>query len=436
LIWLYFWLLIFEGALRKWFLPSLSNILLVVRDPVAAAILILAIQGGVKFPRGVGEILLGMGILFGFLGLIHIGAGLITPKVFLFGMRTYFLHLPLVFVMGKVLTQDDLRSFSRWVLLISIPMAVLMAVQFVSPAGSTINKGVGDEGLQIISARDHIRASGTFSFITGPVAFFTMVMAFCLSEFVSSHKKGWNVSHAALACCILVGATAGSRSLLASMVIVAVAMLVCIGWGKAQIMGGVKVFAVGGLSFALLSATAIFKEGVATMTERTEGAANAEGGTAGFVLRITDELTSPLWAGASVPIYGAGVGLGTNVGAVLATGDVAFLMSEGEWGRVFCEVGFLGGFLFIGFRTWLVGWLFIRGLRGLKQGNAFALLLAAACSSTIWNGQWGQPTALGFATFVGGLACAAGEPAMAVPVFRPPQRIRRPVQPKPRLVSS
>src|ERR1700710_807939 len=34
-IWLYFFLLIFEGALRKWFLPGLATPLLVVRDPIA-----------------------------------------------------------------------------------------------------------------------------------------------------------------------------------------------------------------------------------------------------------------------------------------------------------------------------------------------------------------------------------------------------------------
>ena len=32
MIWLYFFLLIFEGALRKWFLPFLATPLLVVRD--------------------------------------------------------------------------------------------------------------------------------------------------------------------------------------------------------------------------------------------------------------------------------------------------------------------------------------------------------------------------------------------------------------------
>ena len=34
-IWLYLLLWIFEGALRKWILPSLATPLLVVRDPIA-----------------------------------------------------------------------------------------------------------------------------------------------------------------------------------------------------------------------------------------------------------------------------------------------------------------------------------------------------------------------------------------------------------------
>src|SRR5688572_42390 len=34
-VWLYFFLLIFEGGLRKWFLPGLSTPLLIIRDPIA-----------------------------------------------------------------------------------------------------------------------------------------------------------------------------------------------------------------------------------------------------------------------------------------------------------------------------------------------------------------------------------------------------------------
>ena len=41
-IWAYLLLIIFEGALRKWFLPALSNPLLIVRDPLAIYVLLIA----------------------------------------------------------------------------------------------------------------------------------------------------------------------------------------------------------------------------------------------------------------------------------------------------------------------------------------------------------------------------------------------------------
>ena len=49
LIWVYFLLLLFEGALRKWFFPSLSQGLLIVRDPIAIWIYYIAYTQGV-FP--------------------------------------------------------------------------------------------------------------------------------------------------------------------------------------------------------------------------------------------------------------------------------------------------------------------------------------------------------------------------------------------------
>ena len=51
-IWLYFFLWIFEGALRKWVLPSLATPLLIVRDPIAIFIIIKPISLNVKFFNG------------------------------------------------------------------------------------------------------------------------------------------------------------------------------------------------------------------------------------------------------------------------------------------------------------------------------------------------------------------------------------------------
>src|SRR5688572_4883594 len=50
LIWLYFFLLIFEGTFRKWILPQFSDVLLVIRDPVVLAIYFMALKARV-FPR-------------------------------------------------------------------------------------------------------------------------------------------------------------------------------------------------------------------------------------------------------------------------------------------------------------------------------------------------------------------------------------------------
>ena len=50
LIWLYFWLLLVEGALRKWAMPRYSNPLLLVRDPVMLGIYFYALRAHV-FPR-------------------------------------------------------------------------------------------------------------------------------------------------------------------------------------------------------------------------------------------------------------------------------------------------------------------------------------------------------------------------------------------------
>jgi hypothetical protein len=48
LIWAYFLLLLFEGALRKWFLPGLSQGLLIIRDPIVIWIYYLCYAQGLS----------------------------------------------------------------------------------------------------------------------------------------------------------------------------------------------------------------------------------------------------------------------------------------------------------------------------------------------------------------------------------------------------
>src|SRR5437867_11123 len=91
LIWLYFWLLIFEGALRKWIVPQLANPLLVVRDPVVIAACVYAIHKRI-FPS---NIFLVISLVLGLLSTLASLTVVDLPIfVTLYGVRTNFLHLP------------------------------------------------------------------------------------------------------------------------------------------------------------------------------------------------------------------------------------------------------------------------------------------------------------------------------------------------------
>ena len=106
LIQLYLLLLVIEGALRKWFLPSLSDPLLLVRDPVAIVICVLGYRSKNLvfdgYMRSLSLLLAGF-VAIGALQLINGIGG--SPLVIGYGLRTYLLHLPVAFVMARVLNR-------------------------------------------------------------------------------------------------------------------------------------------------------------------------------------------------------------------------------------------------------------------------------------------------------------------------------------------
>ena len=129
LIWLYFWLLIFEGALRKWVVPQLSNPLLVVRDPVLLLAFFLAFRAGI-FPANRWVYTLGViGLLSLALSFVQLWPYFEPFRIALvsaFGFRANFLHLPLIFLMARVLRMEDVKRFGWWTLVLMVPMALLM----------------------------------------------------------------------------------------------------------------------------------------------------------------------------------------------------------------------------------------------------------------------------------------------------------------------
>lgn len=407
LVWIYFFLLLIEGALRKWILPQFSAPLLVIRDPIVVLIYLMAHQQKIV-PQ---HRLFGLFVFQAVAGLLLVVSQYVVlglqPFVLFYGYRTAFMHLPLIFVLPHVFSRADVVRLGKLVVLSAIPMAALMAYQFNSPADSWINRTVGlSGGTQILSAMGKVRPPGTFSFISGPVAFFALVTAFLGHGLLSSGREFPRTLLLAGAVSVGLAVTvSGSRAAILSGAIVVVVWIfgALAGRGLSNRLAPSLLTVM--LAVFVLGELESFQLGKEVMTERLEVSAEFEKNEGGILGRYFGEIIRPLRMLPDIPLFGAGLGVGTNVGANALTGQMQFLISEGEWGRILLEMGPLFGALFIFLRVSLAWDLGLRSLNAAKEGDLLPLLLFSACAVNLFNGQIAQPTILGFTMLVAAL-CA------------------------------
>ena len=406
-IWIYFFLLIFEGGLRKWVLPALSTPLLIIRDPIALWLLITSARRG----------LLSFNVYMS--GMIFIGiAGIFTAVFFghgsfpvaVYGARILALHFPIIFVIGRIFNRDDVIKMGRVALLISIPMAVLIALQFYSPQSAWVNRSVGggDEGAGFSGAMGYLRPPGTFSFTNGTTLFFGFVSPFVFYFWLNPKEVNK---------IILIGATLSllsaiplsiSRGLFFQIILSMLFAVMAIS-RKPEYAGKMVVVIVAGLiSLVTLSQVSFFQTATEAFTSRFEVANDVEGGVNGVIGdRYIGGLINGIAGSADQSFWGLGIGIGTSVGASLLTGSAALQLGEDEWGRIMGELGVLLGLAVIFLRLGLCLKIAIAAYRKLSNGDLLPWLLLSFCLVNVPQGPWGQPTSLGFGVLIGGVTLAS-----------------------------
>lgn len=417
-IWLYFWLLLAEGALRKWVVPQLASPLLLVRDPVVIVAYLLAFRARV-FPSN------GWIFALAVIGLLSFGISFVplygifpNSRIFLtavYGVRCDFLHLPLIFLMATVLRREDVEKIGWWTLILMGPMAALMVAQFQASPDSFLNRTSTGEGEMMLAALGKVRTAGPFSFVVGVVYYLALATGFVLwAALKRGVYKNWLLLFAAIS--IVIGAAvSGSRSVIGACgVVVASLLLVLIVRPSAVNRFGQTLLVVLILGF-VVTKTPIFKEGAKVLSTRFNDVAQAEDtSVSGSMLaRFLGDFEDGFFVLTKAPFLGYGLGVGTNGGSKLLIGQSAFLLSESEWSRVFLESGPVLGLAFIVWRCWLalrVGFLCLGSVT--RQRNLLPLLLFSSAFLPMVNGQFGQTTILGFTVFVTGLALAARKEPM------------------------
>lgn len=434
LVWVYFWLLIFEGALRKWVVPDLSNPLLIVRDPVVLLVYYFAIKGRV-FPKNFWIYSLGM------LGFLSMALSFLvlwpyippTPiaLVTAFGFRSNFLHLPLIFVMARTFRMEDVKRLGWWTLIVMVPMALLMVGQFRAAPDAFLNRTAGGEGEMMLSALGKVRTAGTFSFVIGVVSYCSITCAFLIwAALRRDVYKNWLLFAAGGALLIAI-AVSGSRSVVGACVVVAASLVLLLFLRPDKVNRFGQTLLVGVVLAVVVSKLPIFKEGFNVLSTRFNEVAEASDQSIGrgLIERVFSDFADGFFVLTKAPFLGYGLGIGTNAGAKFLVGRSMFLLSEGEWSRIFLESGPVLGLAYVIWRCAMAGYAFVLSLRSARGGNMLPLLLFAAGFLPMLSGQFGQPTILGFAVFTLGLCLAARngdvETVVEPPIYTDPRSAAR-----------
>ena len=412
-IWIYIFLLIFEGALRKWVLHSLATPLLLVRDPIAIWLTIVGLQKGWIKSGYAKTMMVVASISF----ILTLAIGHHNLFVALFGWRIYFFHFPMIFVMRKVLTRADLLKIGQFILWISIPMTILIFMQFHSPQTAWVNMGVGGEGTAGFSgAMGYMRPPGTFSFTSGYVMFQAVVGCYLLYYLLMNNTipKEYQFSKIVLiilaGCYLLSIPTSISRTHFFQTGVFIIFLFIAAmrrNKFKSKFLKFILIAIIAGI---ILYLSGLGGTSMEAFMDRLEGANKAEGGAEGVIGdRYIGGLLGSL-INFQIPIFGYGIGLGTNAGANIMGGNMYSFgfNGENEWSRIIGECGMLLGFVIIGIRLIFSLDIWNRAYKFLvKRNDLLPWMLSAGMMLTVPQGQWSIPTNLGFCILFGGLTLAS-----------------------------
>ncbi|UFH45652.1 hypothetical protein LNP27_11020 [Flavobacterium galactosidilyticum] len=408
-IWLYFFLWIFEGALRKWILPSLATPLLVVRDPIAIYIILRVFYLNIKFINPYVVI----SLIFTLLSLaITLTFGHGNLFVGLYGARIMLIHFPLIFIIGAVFTKDDILKMGRAFLGINILVTLIVYFQYISPQSAFVNIGIGGEGSAgFAGSMGYFRPSGTFSFISGLANFYTGVSVFVFYFWLSKDSCSKILLYISTIALVVGLPLTISRGAVAAVIIVGLFAII------ASVTTGKQVFRLIFISvvfcfviFILQKYLTIFNVGTEVFLDRVESA-NLQAGSGGLkdsiLLRALNETFGPIGDLLSQPLFSGNLGMGTNAGAQMLTGKTNFMISEMESGRLIGEQGviFGGGLIFL--RMLFAIRLAIKSFKLPQEAKLLPFIICGAACITLFLGQWAQPSILGYAIIISGLVIAS-----------------------------
>jgi hypothetical protein len=364
-------LVVFEGAIRKWFLPSASELVYFYKDFIMLAALIGYLSRRNKPPLLIKQRLqplLVIIVAFFAYALASISNPRIPhPLVGLFGVKAYCLYIPLVFMVPRMFpNKEKLIAFLRWYLLLALPVVVLGVTQFrTSDTTSSLNRyawnqdaadsGNAESGIAAFEDSEgntYVRVTGTFSYLSGLAIYLPVVFAMLLGiTEVSSRRDSprllkW-IFYFSLAAVAATGFMTGSRSTIVNFVVITLIFYSLS--SMKSLKDRIPQVLIGG-ALIYITLTVAFPEALDAMKTRALGSQDQITEGSG---RIEGLFRLPLDEAALAGAFGYGIGTTQNaVPSLMSKLDIPFLGEqipigyEDESARVMLDLGIIGYLLF------------------------------------------------------------------------------------------
>ena len=364
----YFFYIILEGAFRKWFIPSLSIEVLLIRD---LFVIFIITQGILKKSYNFNSILEKSLIYWTFLVLIWLVMQLNLKDnvigVFFFGFRFWVLYFWLSVLIFRIYQNfDEIDDFFIKIVYTIFPISILVLIQHYLPIDHIINTQVGG-GTIFTVANNIVRVTGPFSFTAGFGEYVSFITPFFLYFILERKKKASflikTIFIFSFASCIIVS---GSRTIILTSFVMILISLILNKKSKNYIANFFILFII------LFLCYLIFERAIDASIVRFESVNES------FIFRIYDTILpeAKTWEGYTT--LGRGIGLGSNMSSYFTTNY--FFLGEHEVDKIINEGGLLGIFFYV-FKIIMSFYFIMRSKKIYKQHETalplyFSLYLA------------------------------------------------------------
>jgi hypothetical protein len=372
--------LVFEGALRKWVFPGAQDLVYFGKDVVLFGAYLGFLVERSRPRIVVPSLLAGMLALSAVVGGLQVfNPRLPSPLVGALGFKAYFYYVPVLWILPTVFASaQQLYVRLRAYLLLAVPIALLSFAQFMSSADATINAYARQQagGSTTFGSSEHVRVTGTFSYITGYSSYLLATILLALAILAATRWRLRRNQGPYLALAFATGSLfmTGSRA-----PVFTIALLLPIYLWLSLAREGARDAVLGrillGLGLVAAVVNQVGADAVGAFYVRATGSGDA-------AERILMPFVQPFRVAFASGLLGYGIGATHQTAEAVIRGREPYGWLDGnlvedEPGRIMLELGPVGFLCFFFVRTYLV-------VFSLEQvfhlRSAFSRALATTCA--------------------------------------------------------